>query len=144
MKIPQLIQELKIDFTHVRNILNRYDEDDWKQYVSVNSETYNKTKVFRNDSFEIFVITWNLDQKADIHNHPRNCYMKLLRGKLIENIYNETHDEILKTNVILENEISFMNEKGVHSITNIGTGVSASLHIYSPPNFKTEFFGLKK
>jgi predicted metal-dependent enzyme (double-stranded beta helix superfamily) len=141
MKITDLITQISSSLDCCRDALKQYDEEDWKQYVSVSHSNYKKVQVFANDMFEIFIITWNVGQGAGIHNHPENCYMKLLKGKLTECIYDNDLN-FVSGRLIQKNEIGFMNEHGFHSIQNVDNKISVSCHVYFPPNFKTEYIDL--
>lgn len=125
------------------NILNNYCGDDYKQYVYISNETYNRSIVRQNHNFEIIVITWNTNQKSDIHDHPQNgCLMKVLEGSLVENLYSDTLDHICSTNLD-QKFISYIdNQKGYHQIVNYSDNISVSLHIYSPPNYISNKFNI--
>ena len=124
---------------YLRDILQEYTAEDWKKHVKTSSNTYNRSKIFENENFEVYVITWNNLQKANIHDHSENgCWLKVLDGKLTEKIY-DSDMNILRTDIREKNDISFMrNDIGFHSIENFNE-ITITLHIYSPPNHKTKF-----
>ena len=95
-----------------------------------------------NENFEIFIISWNKNQNAPIHDHSCNgCWLKVLQGKLIENIYESNSLSLCKSNTINTNDISFMkNNIGYHSMENNSDDIAVTIHIYNPPNHKTNFF----
>lgn len=121
--------------------IEKYDSKDWKKFVCVNNKSYTRVLVYRNESIEIYIITWSCNQSAKIHDHSQNgCYLKMLQGSLEEDIYDNKLN-LLSTNIIKEGDISFMNNNiGFHSINNKSSGISVSLHVYSPPNHKTKYF----
>jgi len=140
--IHNLIEEIKNSKNfNLHDILNNYKDDDWKKFININENRYNRVKIFENENLDIYIITWNIKQKANIHDHSDNgCWLKVLEGQLIEKIY-DNDLKLMKTNILRENEISFMkNDIGYHSIINEENDIAASLHIYSPPNYKTKFF----
>ena len=57
----------------IKELINNYTGNDWKNYVLKNETRYNKIKVFENDKFDIYVISWNINQESKIHNHSSNC-----------------------------------------------------------------------
>lgn len=124
---------------YLRDILQEYTAEDWKKHVKTSSNTYNRSKIFENENFDVYVITWNNLQKANIHDHSENgCWLKVLDGKLAEKIY-DSDMNILRTDIHEKNDISFMrNDIGFHSIENFNE-ITITLHIYSPPNHKTKF-----
>jgi cysteine dioxygenase len=139
--IHNFIEEIKNKknfFLH--DILNNYNDDDWKKFVNIDEKKYNRIKIYENENLDIYIITWNIKQKANIHDHSDNgCWLKVLKGQLVEKIY-DNNLKLVKTNILKENEISFMkNDIGYHSIFNEENDIAVSLHIYSPPNYKTKF-----
>lgn len=128
-------------FECVESILRQYNGTDWEKYVCINENNYNRIRICDNYVYDIYIITWNVNQNAPIHDHSDNgCWMKVLKGKLIENIYN--HDLSLKqSNELLKNDIGFIkNDIGYHNIINSNNDVSVSIHIYDPPNYKTKTY----
>ena len=130
------------NFDKVGNILKEYNDDDWKFYVKTDDNRYCRNKIFDNENFEIFIISWNKNQNAPIHDHSCNgCWLKVLQGELIENIYDVDSLTLNKSSSIKTNDTSFMkNNIGYHSITNNSAETAVTIHIYNPPNHKTKFF----
>jgi cysteine dioxygenase len=143
-----MLKELILDivnqtnFDKVGDVLKEYNDDDWKNYVKIDNNRYCKNKIFENECFEIFIISWNKNQNAPIHDHSCNgCWLKVLQGELYENIYEVDSLTLYKSNIIKKNDISFMkNNIGYHSITNNSDDIAITIHIYNPPNHKTNFF----
>lgn len=132
MNLIELIEKLNIILTPNSNVLEgkkyliKYDADDWKKYIK-ETDFYEKNLIYRNDIYEIFLISWNKDSKTKFHNHPKNgCLLKILEGTLIESY--SISSNITELN---PNDISHINHNMYHSITSINN--SYSLHIYSPP-----------
>ena len=139
--ILKLNNEIKdpynIDHEKVKNILKEYDDQDWKSYIYINEYTYNKSIVYENNLFEIYIITWDILQKSQIHDHPKNCFMKVLQGKLEEQKYDIDLKNTSIT-VLQKDDISFIDDKGYHKIKNIHDDVTVSLHVYSPIKHKAK------
>ena len=125
-------------------LLKDYNHNDWKKYVQINETQYSKQCVFRNDYIDMFIITWNSLQKSPIHNHSQfGCLQKILQGSLTEKMYSlDNLNEPFQINQLHKNHISYLDDTiGYHSIQNEHPiKISASLHIYSPPNFKTNYY----
>jgi predicted metal-dependent enzyme (double-stranded beta helix superfamily) len=138
----QLLSNPNFKDENIKKIIENYDNIDWKEYVKIDKNTHYKNQLFKNEFFEIFVITWNIDQKVNIHNHSKNgCWLKLLQGILQENIYNHNDLSLINNKILIKDNISFIDDKiGFHSIKNIGNEIATSLHIYSPPSHITKFF----
>lgn len=129
-------------FNAVMNILKKYKSSDYKKYINNTKNIYNRQLIHRNDNYDMYLITWGINSKSKIHNHSNNgCCLKLLDGKLEENIY-DSNLSLKETNLFNSDSISFMsNSIGYHDIKNIDkNNASISLHIYSPPNHKTIFY----
>ena len=149
MTIENLILQLenvlktKSDFycVDVSNILSFYRSSDWDKYEKIKEETYNKEVVFKNNIFEVIIITWDKGQEASVHDHADNgCWMKVLKGSLEEKLYDKDL-KLEKTHILKKGHLGFMdNDKGYHSISNINDDVTVSLHIYNPPNHNTKYF----
>ena len=124
----------------LREVIN-YTGDDWKQYVRINPHQYNKLRIFNNDFFDMYVITWNTNQKSPIHDHSQNgCCFKVLKGHITEHIYDKNMECIGKNNLKKGDMGSIHNSKGYHSIMNAGDVISVTLHVYSPPGYKANIF----
>lgn len=137
--------ENKINFNDkiIKNILNNFKitREDCYNYINVLNKSYSKTLVYKNEYYEIFIITWNKGQEAKIHNHSKNgCWLKIIDGIIQENIY-DNDLKLKKINIINKNEIGFMDDNiGLHSIHNLNNDISVSIHIYSPINHITKYF----
>ena len=131
-------------FHQSREILSAYTGADWLQYITINPYHYHRSKVYANDDFEIYVITWNTKQHSRIHDHASNgCYMLLLQGDLIEEIHPFSPDEKIRVSHYTENHIAYIdNNIGYHRIINPSDkNIAVSLHVYSPPNHITKLLG---
>lgn len=140
--LDELVIEInKIDFINVDKILIKYNGEDWIKYIKIDNNYYFKNKIFGNNNFEIYIITWNKNQNAPIHDHSSNgCWLKVLDGKLLEQKYSKEL-KLISTNILKKDDISYMdNTLGYHSISNNYDNITVTLHVYNPPNHKTKFF----
>lgn len=144
--LDELFNNLTPDINNIIKLLLNYNNDDWKEYINkfnqddFNDNSYHKLLINKNQDFEMFLIMWNPLSNTLIHDHPsKGCIVKVLDGKLYEELYhnNENNDiKFLKGNIIEEKHIS--NRVGniiLHKIINYYNR-SYSLHIYLPPNYK--------
>ena len=127
---------------YYKSIINNYNGEDWRNHIVVNSEFYHKEKVFECNEFDMYIITWDKLQKSKIHNHAKlGCLNKVLKGSLQEFIYNSNclQNPVL-TRINNCNMVTYIdNSIGYHRIENNNNHISVSLHIYSPPKFKTKY-----
>lgn len=146
MNISNLIKNINNNFNKNKLIdlipyIQNYNSTDYKKYINLKKNAYNRTLIYKNYDFDIYLITWDKKCKSKIHNHSENgCIVKVLEGSLIENIYNKELEKV-KTNILPKKSVSFIsNNIGFHNIINDTDNISMSLHIYSPPNHKTKYF----
>ena len=121
------------------HIVKQYNGNDWYDYIHV-KDPYYKELVYRNNLIDIFVITWSANESSKIHSHPENgCLMKILYGSLTEEKYDDDL-RLIQTNLFNLNSVSYIEgNKILHKIINQNK-ISVSLHIYSPPNFRTIYY----
>ena len=126
---------------NVKDILLYYSGEDWNNYVEISSSKYLKKLVCKTDNYDMYIITWDKNQVSPIHDHSLNgCVYKILEGNIIENIY----DKDLKlncTNIVNKNNCGCIcNDIGYHSMNNDYDNICVSLHVYSPPDYKTKYY----
>ena len=143
MNIPNLINRLKmiIPNTNLKSVIpliNSYNSQDWKNYISYEKNTYTRNLIYRNNNFEMYLIYWDGKVVSTIHDHADNgCVFKVLSGELIENRYNISTNSLITSNTLNNKAVYIDNTIAYHSIENPIVTPSASLHIYSPPNYVT-------
>lgn len=105
---------------------------------------YKRTLLFRDSHVDVFLIGWNGAQGSKIHDHPDNgCIMRVLNNELSEETYilKENGLEKLKYHRLIEGEVAHIKKNTIlHRIFNESKEKSLSLHIYSPPNYKTKYY----
>lgn len=124
------------------NIMNdvkmlSFDDAKWYKYINLQKKnTYNKTIIFRNDIYEIILISWDKNAITKIHNHPKNgCIMKILKGSLKEETYDSNTLKKIGENIYEKDNISYIHDDLYHHKIINTAPQSFSLHIYSPPKF---------
>lgn len=130
------------------SIMKKYTSDDWKNFINLSTQSnclYNKELVVRNEFAELYVITWLPGAQSKIHDHPEiGCIMKIVKGKLREDLYVRRDDkDKLSTyksfNFLEINSVGFSSgNKLLHKITNVNDkddNVTVSIHIYSKPGY---------
>lgn len=121
---------LNSDIASLRPFLEKYEDDDWKRYISFDDKKYKRNVLYKGKFVEIVLICWKRGQRSDIHGHPKKgCLMKTLEGNLIEQIYNG--DKVfLRQHNRKSGDIGFMKDnKILHKIIN-NSQDSFTLHIY--------------
>lgn len=118
-------------------LIKQYNGNEWRKYVKFSDQYYCKNIIYQSKLFEIVLICWNSNQSSNIHNHPdKGCILKVVDNYLIEEFYN-TNIKLEKITTINKNDISYIdNDIGYHKIIN-QQKPTISIHIYSPPNFKS-------
>ena len=130
-----------IETNSTLKILSNYKGNDWEKYIKLDDKKYSKVKVCEENSFDMFVITWNKEQQCPIHDHSSNgCIYKIMKGSLEETIFNKNLEWTHRINMY-ENCSGYISDKiGYHSMKNTNDDISVSLHIYSPPGYITNYF----
>lgn len=127
------------------SIMLSYKGTDWENFMNFCSDHYTRNLVYRDNNIEVLIICWNRQQGSRIHDHPENgCIVKLLTGKLFEELYDLSHENrpVLKSSrEINANMISYQEgSRGLHKITNPTDQVAVSIHVYSPPNHQIKLY----
>ena len=137
---------LKINnFHNLNKVVKRYWGVDWKKYiVDTNYYEYNKVKIpltDETDPFDMYLICWGEESIAPLHNHSNNgCHMLILQGSIIEYLHDKESNEFVTEKKLYTKDLTFINNSRYHhAIYNNKMKKCYSLHIYSPPNFKTKF-----
>lgn len=131
--------ELGYKLYDLKSAIHSCDIIDWQQFVNENCCCYNRNLVFRNNTIDIYIMTWKTKQKSKIHDHPEfGCLVKILQGELTERIYVNKNDTFIntKTNKLKVGEIGHqIGKNGIHQIINDSCETTVSLHVYSPPKY---------
>ncbi len=112
---------------------------DWDLYVSFNPDKYMKTLVYRNNIYDIYVISWNKNQESPIHDHPdKGCIMTILDGNIEELLY-DNELNLIKTLEYKAGDVTYIdNNIGFHKMKTIDKCIT--LHIYSPPLYSMNIY----
>lgn len=144
-KLFMLNNNILLNNKDIYSLINQYNGTDWKKYVNLNyNNDYNKKFVLygKDNLYDMYIITWINTCFSKIHNHSDNgCIMKLLNGKLEENLYDNKLN-LINNKIIYNQDITYIDDNiGYHSLRNKNlNNYSVSLHIYSPSNFRTKYF----
>ncbi|PCJ67775.1 MAG: hypothetical protein COA58_01165 [Bacteroidetes bacterium] len=133
------------------NVLSQTEQidipiEDLLPYINWKAERYTRNCVARDEYFELILLCWEKGQKTAIHCHDeQECWVKVIFGSFAEVIY--THDEEAgemeyeSSEVLSENEVtSIIESKFFHSLENVNSGRSMSLHLYMRPIAKCRVY----
>ncbi|MEI6889886.1 MAG: cysteine dioxygenase [Bacteroidales bacterium] len=118
-------------------------EDDWKEYEKYNPDHYSRNLVKKNDRMELLVLCWEVKQGCPVHDHPANgCLVRIMQSEVTENVYKiDTPPELLNHNMLPSGGIAYKEGNMIlHEIFNHSEHRAASIHIYSPSNYKPNYF----
>eukprot|EP00834_Sanchytrium_tribonematis_P007741 NODE_752_length_4215_cov_0.325559.p4 type:complete len:210 gc:universal NODE_752_length_4215_cov_0.325559:1369-740(-) len=137
-----------INSNQIKNQLILYKslKMDWASYIQFNPYKYTRHLVYGNANYTILVLCWGPNQKSPIHDHGNShCFMKILQGELHEIQYNGDL-QVKQHQILLENDLAYIQTSGIHQVGNHSNENAVSLHIYSPPlkEYKTFSSHLKK
>ena len=110
----------------------------FEQFCSWSAEGYTRNCILENDQFELLLLCWESGQTTPIHDHGgEECWVKVIKGQFKERIYNcDANQELteIRSRVSNQGEVSYMVDfMGCHSLENLSTGRSLSLHLYAKP-----------
>ena len=128
---------------HVKSLLSKFTCTDefLRQYGFKNDDIpYTRNLVANSNEFDLILLCWNPAKKSAIHAHASsNCWLKVIRGDMVENFYAPPVDNGPLTKihkvVIPVNTVAYINDGiGLHAMGSASsTEMAYSLHLYSPP-----------
>jgi len=124
-----------------------FKSEEWTKFNHSCEEHYTRNLIASKDFlYDLILLVWLPGQRAPIHDHKESsCWMRILQGELTEKRYVEVPPEegksdhpsqldLIATTVSRSPEVLYIdNDRGVHSVANVGSVPSLSLHLYSPP-----------
>lgn len=135
----------EIDINKVMEIMNNYksDESEWGPYA-LNDPTRGYTRngiVNINNNANLLILVWNPERGSAIHDHANaHCCMKILKGELVESLYEMPQAEgaelsLKKETIMSEGHVGYISDKiGLHKMYNPNRDqIGVSLHLYTPP-----------
>jgi len=133
----QFFKDKNITPEEWKQILNQYTGDDYKKYVTCNTQTYARNYVINTELFDVLVLCWKPGQKTMLHGHPKDgCFVKILEWEITEILY-DSEKQPLHTTTLKEGEVMYNHDSiGYHILENTTSENTISLHIYAPGNYK--------
>ena len=131
------------DKKYVTDALINYNGLDWVNHSNYNKDVlFDKRQVYVDDTIDIYVVSWNKMYVNDIHNHsPGGCWMRIMDGLLLENIYDTFDLTNIKSNILNTGNINYIDDTiGYHTITNKHMYNSITLNLHNPSNLKSSIF----
>lgn len=120
----------------------------FEDYCSWCDESYTRNCIVENEKFELILLCWEVGQITPIHNHGgEECWVRVIEGEFRETIY--TQDEagelnIVQSSISKSNETTYMRDfMGFHSLENLSSKRSMSLHLYAKPIRSCKIFDEK-
>ena len=129
----------------VKELLENYKNDDWKQHVKKCDTTYNRELIYTSPEYDLVIITWCKNQGCAIHNHPENgCTVKILENSITEELYDSKNMNMIQSKIYKKDEIMYIDDSiGYHRMCNKENEPCISLHVYAPGKYKPKFFPKK-
>ncbi|KAF4761297.1 hypothetical protein N7455_002362 [Penicillium solitum] len=149
-----------VDPMEIQLLMERYlsNSDEWASYALGDaSRTYTRNLIDEgNGKSNLLILVWSPGKGSTIHDHANaHCVMKVLKGKLQEDLYSWPDQEQIENGQISppqltkqttygENQVTYMSDKlGLHRISNPDQdNFAISLHLYTPPNAAIHGFGI--
>jgi len=153
--IDRVIKDISDNFelySSIKNLLQAYNSENIiiqcneyieknnskKEKIIVHKVFYEKIYLSENKNYSVILIKWNHNSVSRIHDHPdKGCIFKLLKGKLIENCFDNNID-FLSNSILKKDDINYrIGNKILHQI--IALDESISLHVYIPGNYTPNY-----
>lgn len=134
-----------IDIEQAKRIMESYesDESEWGKYALHDaSRNYSRNGIVNiNGNANLLILVWSPQKASAIHDHANaHCCMKILKGKLVESLYQIPDHEgsaltPKKRTTLDSGDVGYISDQiGLHSISNpLKDQYSVSLHLYTPP-----------
>ncbi len=124
-------------------VLAGYSGDDWKQYETYKADHYARNLVKMNDQLELLVLCWEVNQGCPVHDHPVNgCLVRVMQSEVTENVYKlSLKPEFISSSILPTDGIAYKEGNVIlHEIINHSGKRAASIHIYSPSDYRPNYF----
>lgn len=116
-------------------------EDTFLPFIHFRDDTYGRNLVYRNEFFELAILTWLPGHRTPIHDHAnQRCWMMVESGELtFKNYENPTSDSAkLKPlgpaeKITSGAKVYIDDDLAMHSITNASHKPAVSIHLYAGP-----------
>lgn len=110
----------------------------FENYSSWCDESYTRNCIVENEKFELILLCWKAGQITPIHDHGgEECWVKIIEGEFRETIYTADKSgelKVVKSMISKSNGVTYMIDfMGFHSIENLSSKKSMSLHLYAKP-----------
>lgn len=134
-----------VDIDRVKQVMEEYtsNEEEWARYAFADaSRPYTRNGVVDiNGNANLLILVWSPQEASAIHDHANaHCCMKILKGSLMESLYDvpkeEGHHLDPRTETVMHrDEVGYISDDiGLHKISNpLPDQFSVSLHLYTPP-----------
>ena len=120
---------------------NAFLEDAFLPFIHFRDDTYGRNLVYRNEYFELAVLTWLPGHRTPIHDHSnQRCWMMIESGELVFKNYetpSHAHSKLKPlgraqtasagTQLYIDDDIA------THAITNSSKKPAVSIHLYAGP-----------
>lgn len=130
----------------VKDYIQNFDfsKVDWDSLAMYDPVVYKRRLLYNDDNIDVFLIGWDRKQASKIHDHPENgCVMRVLKNEVSEETYliRDARMEKLSYKNLKEGQAGHIKKDTIlHRIFNETDARSLSLHVYSPPNYKTKYY----
>ena len=122
------------------NIMRSMDIPTWEfeDYSYWSDECYTRNCIVDTEDFELILLCWKAGQITPIHDHGgEECWVTVVEGEFQERIYHVDENNelsLVKSDVAKKHDVTYMIDfMGFHSLQNISSENSLSLHLYAKP-----------
>jgi len=135
--ITELSEEERTRYSHILRSMS-IPVSDFESHGSWSSVCYTRNCIVANEKFELILLCWEAGQITPIHDHGgEECWVKIIQGEFKEVIYQNDESNqlsVVRSGIAKANDITYMIDSiGFHSLENISSKRSMSLHLYAKP-----------
>jgi cysteine dioxygenase len=106
--------------------------------ASWSKDSYTRNCIFDDEKYELILLCWEPGQITPIHDHGgEECWVRVIEGEFREKIFKMDDSgelQTIKSSTSKAGDISYMVDfMGCHSLENLSSTRSMSLHLYAKP-----------
>jgi len=155
---------------NITNLMSQiqFNTEEWKAHAQLHPDHFTRVLLGQTERWMLILTCWDKDQGTPIHDHQGSYnWIKVLDGNLLEEDfrclktdckesaaklaadqlqetperkYEERCVQLIRSGVIPEDSVTFLNSSIIHRIRNISGKPAFSLHLYSPPYVKAQAY----
>jgi len=143
----QLTPSLEAKLTHMLKVMN-FNPMEWQGNASWDSEHFTRVLLAQTEQYSLILTCWDRAQHSPPHDHAGSrSWIKVLQGS-IEEVQYEFNDpadrsrglRVSRRGSMTTDSLHFLGRNTMHGCINESDEPAYTLHLYSPPYTRANFF----